>query len=50
MDWRDILLDGMLVLTIAVVVVGGVAVTYFLIWHVVKFICEEKNKSEGGDS
>ena len=42
--WQDWVMDGMLFLVTAVVLAVGVAVTYFLIWHVVKFVCDDKRK------
>jgi hypothetical protein len=44
--WRDWVLDGMLVLVAVIVLAEGIAVTYFLIWHVVKFMFEGKGKDE----
>lgn len=43
--WPDLVLDGMLILTVTVVIVSGVTVVWFLVWQVMKGI----DKSEGGD-
>jgi len=44
LHWSDLALDGMLVLTVTVVIVGGVSVVWFLVWQVMKGIDEGKGK------
>lgn len=44
MNWRDLLLDGMLILTIATVIGAGVAIVYFLVDYVMKGIDEGRDK------
>ena len=45
MGWRDLVMDGMLVLVTAVVLVGGVGVVYFLVQWIAQVI--EETKGEG---
>ncbi len=44
MHWPTWVLDGMLLLVTAIVLAGGVVVTYFLVWHVIKFMYDLDSK------